>query len=218
MGKVFKTLFGGSSSKAESGNKNLQAVNAGAQPAIDRGNAAGDMLAAMLGFGGDDAAATAATERLADSTGMNFIRDQGSRAVTGNTAAKGLLGSGGTLRRLTEFGQESGDRFMSNLMNMMTKQQDVGTQNLGIMSGAGQYSNSSSESKPGMSGLLGGLMSGGASMLGGLGKSAAGGAAKGLGKAGMKAAPAMSIPFQSPVAGLSNLGSINIPKFEAPRI
>lgn len=213
MGKVFRGIFGGSSSKSESGNKNLQAVNAAAQPAIDRGNDAGEMLAAMLGFGGDPAMAAAATARLADSMGMDFIRDQGSQAVTGNNAAKGLLGSGSTLRRLTEFGQESGAQFMGGLMDRIANQQAIGTQNLGIMSGAGQYSNSSSESKPGMSGMLGGLLSGAAALkTGGLGT-----AAKGAGKAGMKAAPAMSIPFANAPAGLK-VPNINIPKFAAPRI
>ncbi len=162
MSKIFQGIFGGSRSNQEAGNRNLTQVNAAATPTINRGNQAGDMMAAMLGFGGDPAAAATATERLANSTGQNFIRDQGSQAITNNAASRGLLGSGGVLRRLTQFGQSNASTFMKDLFGQLNQQQALGLQGLGTMANAGQYSKGSSSTKPGITKFLGSIISGGA--------------------------------------------------------
>lgn len=62
---------------------------------------------------------TPAFTNYLNSTGYNFKMDQGTRAITGSAAAKGLLGSGGTAKALTTFGQGlAGDTFNNYLSQL----------------------------------------------------------------------------------------------------
>jgi hypothetical protein len=73
------------------------------QPAVDRGNAAGDELNGFLGLGGDPAATQAAFNTYLNSTGYQFNRQQGLDAVNQSKASQGLFNSGSTLEALDNY-------------------------------------------------------------------------------------------------------------------
>lgn len=174
-------IFGGSRSRSESGNRNATQVASAVQPAIDRGNRAGDMISALLGFGGDTEATGRAFRDFDNSTAGNFVLDQGRRAVTGNLATKGLLGSGAILRALTQFGQDSARSRMTPFLEALRGSEAAGMQGSNLLADVGRFQTSEQRSKPGIGGLIGGALSGAAALkTGGLSK-----AIGSAGKAGM---------------------------------
>lgn len=89
-------------------------------PYASGGNAALEQLLAGLGLGGNQQAFTQAYRAL---PGYQAGLDTGSRAITGNAAAHGMLDSGKTLKALQRFGsdyedQRSGD-YLSRLMGLV---------------------------------------------------------------------------------------------------
>lgn len=71
----------------------------------DTGAAANDVLAGAAGLG-DEAAANEAFQRFQNSTGFLGQLRAGERAITGSAAARGELGSGATLKRLSQYGND----------------------------------------------------------------------------------------------------------------
>lgn len=53
------------------------------------------------------------------STGYQFQLDQGSRAITGSAAAKGMLNSGATAKALTRYGQDLGSSYFNNYLGQL---------------------------------------------------------------------------------------------------
>lgn len=68
----------------------------------------------LMGTGGGDQLA-----RFADSTGMNFLRDQGRSAIIGNQAAGGKLNSGATGKALAQFGQDLAQTKTMDFLNQI---------------------------------------------------------------------------------------------------
>lgn len=60
-----------------------------------------------------------AFQNYLNSTGYNFQLDQGTRAITGSAAAKGLLNSGATARALTGYGQNLASTTFNNYLAQM---------------------------------------------------------------------------------------------------
>lgn len=58
-----------------------------------------------------------AFQNYLNSTGYNFQLDQGSRAITGNAASKGLLNSGATARALEGYGQHLASTTFNNYLS-----------------------------------------------------------------------------------------------------
>lgn len=78
------------------------------------GGAAVTQQANLLGIGDDPAAAEEGYQNYLRSTGHQAQLEEGSRAITTNRAAAGLLGSGSTGRALTRYGQDLGRRSFDN--------------------------------------------------------------------------------------------------------
>lgn len=97
----------------------VQAAQEGAAPAI--GN-----ISALLGLGGDQAAAQAAFDQYRDSTGYGFRLQQGMDAITGSAAARGLLNSGATAKGLMEYGQNLGSAEFANYLAQLSGVRDTG--------------------------------------------------------------------------------------------
>lgn len=70
--------------------------------------------------------ANAGFDAFRNSTGYNFRVNEGMRAITGNQAARGLLNSGDTLRRLNSFAQDAASAEFGNYFNALAGQQSVG--------------------------------------------------------------------------------------------
>lgn len=85
--------------------------------------------------------------------GYDFRLKSGSNAIMGNAAASGLLGSGDTLRALTQYGQDMGSQEYGNAFNRYLQKGQLLQGNVGIgeqaalakgqlgMQGAGLYGN-----------------------------------------------------------------------------
>lgn len=158
MGNIAQSIFGGQQAKSQqqSGNKAFDSLSGQLNPQVHQGTAALGSLGALLGLGGDTQGQNAAFKNYQDSAGYNFIRDQGTDAIAGNQAAKGLLGSGGTLRAISAFGQNTANTFLNDYLKNLLGVNQAGTQAAGVISDAGKFSTgSSSESKkPGIGGIL----------------------------------------------------------------
>jgi hypothetical protein len=83
---------------------------------------------ALLGLGGDEAAAQQAFDNYLDSTGFQFALNTGRDAITGSRAARGLLDSGATAESLTEFGNQLGRQAFNNYLGQLTTDANFGLQ------------------------------------------------------------------------------------------
>lgn len=174
MGGIGRALFGSgdsqeseSHSTSESGNHAWGPISGAFTPALGYTTSGGNMLQSLLMGSGQNQA----LNNFANSTGMNFIMDQGSRAITGSKAAAGLLNSGSTLKALNKFGQGVGSTYLNNYMDNLYKLSNIGLGAGGVMANAGQWSKgeseSTSEGSGGKQGILGTLLTA-ASMIPGI--------------------------------------------------
>ena len=150
MGKI----FGGSKQKSTStsSNKAYDQQNQTFSPVTNLTGSSANAMSALLN--GD----TSGFNAFKDATGFNALTEQGSRGITGNAAAGGLLRSGGTGKALQNYGQAMNSQFADNYFSKLLSQAQLGLGAGNLIAGAGQTSNStsSSKSKPGLGGLLGG--------------------------------------------------------------
>lgn len=140
------SLLGGSSSDSQAKNAALTGYNylngnSTNQAAQTAGTAAtgasadtqGTEAGLLTATPGSAASKTAFNNYLG-STGYNFQLDQGSRAITGNAASRGLLDSGGTAKALTSYGQNLGAQTFNNYLGQLNtlNTQQQGTVNSGL--------------------------------------------------------------------------------------
>lgn len=140
MSKVFRTIFGGpSKQKSESGNLAYGPISGALTPALGYTTQGGDMISKLLG--GD----TGALESFANSGGMKFLEEQGNRSINSNQAAKGLLNSGSTLKRLSEFNNGLHSTYLKDYMSSLFDFSRLGLGAAGAMAGAGGWSKGKGE-------------------------------------------------------------------------
>jgi hypothetical protein len=108
------------------------------EPFVQRGNAAGSSINALLGLGGDQASAGKAFDQFRSSTGYQFRLGQGLEAVTQNKAVNGLLKSGSALKGLNTYGQNMASGEFGNYMNALGGQQSTGLNAAGALANRGQ--------------------------------------------------------------------------------
>lgn len=99
------------------------AANEQIQPFADAGVAANDTISNVLAGG---SGADAAFKRFQEGTGFRAMMTEGSNAITGNAAAKGLLNSGSTLKKLNQFGQDRAQRSFGNFTGLAENQANRG--------------------------------------------------------------------------------------------
>lgn len=111
-------------------------------PFLTGGRDATNAISALLGIGGDPAAAAKAFDAYKGSTGYNFRLGQGVDAITGSNAAKGLLNSGATLKGVQNYGQNLASaefgNYLSQLFNVGTRGMDASKTIMGAGGQAGQ--------------------------------------------------------------------------------
>jgi hypothetical protein len=107
------------------------------QHIIQQGQTAGDQQGALLGLGGNTAAAQQGFKDYQNSTGYQFQLGQGQRAVSTNAATAGLLNSGGNEKALAQYGQGLAGQSFNNYLGQMNTLRGAGQQQLGMVSGAG---------------------------------------------------------------------------------
>lgn len=112
-------------------------------PFMQRGNAAGQQINALLGLGGDANAANQAFDQFRGSTGYDFRMGQGLDAINQNNVTAGLLKSGKSLKDLTTFGQGIGSQEFGNYLGYLSNQQGIGLSGANALAGVGtNYANS----------------------------------------------------------------------------
>lgn len=162
-------IFGGSKQKSQSQsiNRAFDSINAAFSPMFGQASGAAGQIQALLG--GDASGFNA----YKDATGFDFLTEEGSRGITNNKAARGLLRSGSTGKALANYGNQMQNQYAQQYINQLLGLGNMGLQAGSLVAGAGQVSEStsSSRSKPGLGGFLGkigaGIATGGASLAAG---------------------------------------------------
>ncbi|NYD88746.1 hypothetical protein [Sphingomonas melonis] len=108
-----------------------------AQPTVDRGNAAGSQINALLGLGGNAQAANDALAAYKSSTGYQGRLNEGYSAINTGYAAKGALESGAAQKALLNYGQQQASGEFNNYLSQLSNQQGAGLNALGAVTGAG---------------------------------------------------------------------------------
>lgn len=168
-------IFGGSKSKqqstsqqsSQSFNQAYPYIQETYSPIVSQGNKAFSSLSALLGLGGDRAGAESAYDDYLGSTDYNRTLRTGSQAITNNRAVNGLLGSGSTLRALTQFGQDTSQKYFGDYLNRLLGISDSGMKAGNLIAGAGNTASSigssqstgTSSNANGFGGLFGSLIS-----------------------------------------------------------
>lgn len=147
-------VFGGSKSKSKSYNSNEALINQKFGGAADFTSTAGNALGRLLQ--GDASGFNA----FKDATGFSQLLQEGSRGITGNAAARGLLRSGSTGQALVNYGNMMQNQYAQNYMQNLLGQGQLGLGAGQLLAGVGQKSSSKSKSKPGLGGFIGGIASG----------------------------------------------------------
>lgn len=151
MGKIGQAVFGGSKSKTK--NKAYDGISSAFSPLYSQATTGATALERLLG--GD----SSGLDTYKDATGFDWAAETGSRGITGNQAANGLLRSGGTGRRLVEFGEGLQNQYTQSYMDRLLQQAGLGFSAAGATTSAGGVSKSSE--KPGLAKFIGQAMSGG---------------------------------------------------------
>lgn len=144
-------LFGGSKTKSLSNNQAYGTINDNFAGLLGNAGTGANALSALLS--GD----TSGFQKFKDATGFNFESEVGSRGITNNAAARGILRSGSTGKSLVNYGNEVQNKYANNYMDRLMGQAGLGFQAGGLLAQAGQQSTSKSKSKPGLGGFLGQL-------------------------------------------------------------
>lgn len=77
-----------------------------------------------------------------NSSGFNFLRDQGTRAVEGSQAGKGMLQSGATGKALESFGNNLATTYLNDYINHVMDYSKLGDQSAAVLGSAGNVSQS----------------------------------------------------------------------------
>lgn len=155
------------------------------KPSMDRGNAAGDAMNALLL--GDATQHQAAFDRFRSSTGYDFRLSAGLDALQSQAAARGSLRTGDTLKALQDYAQETASGEFGNYLGYLGNQQGVGLSAGSAIAGVGQgYANALTANNNNAANaatnnallksaannqMWGGIASAGTKILGGLGTS-----------------------------------------------
>jgi len=108
-----------------------------AQPSVDRGNAAGAQINALLGLGGNTQAANDALAVYKGSTGYAGRLAEGYGAINTGYAARGALESGAAQKALLNYGQQQASGEFNNYLGQLSNQQGAGLNALGSVTGSG---------------------------------------------------------------------------------
>ena len=139
------TSFQQSQGQSSSDNQSYGLLSKMLSGTLGNADKASAQMADMLGLNGATGQ-NAGFQKFLDSSNFNFINDQGGRSISGNAAAKGLLGSGAFGKSISDYGQNTAKSYLNDYL-----QQLMGTGNQGIsagstISGAGGRSSSTNSS------------------------------------------------------------------------
>lgn len=100
--------------------------NSGLQGYADVGAQGRDRTAALLGLGGDPAAAQQGFDNYLNSSGYRFQQQAGTDALNSRLAASGMSRSGAGIKAAMKYGQGIGSSYFDNYLNQVNKVTDRG--------------------------------------------------------------------------------------------
>lgn len=158
MGKSFSRFAsGGSDQTSSSSNQAYPYLQGALSGVVGQGNNAGSQIANMLGLNGAENQSTG-FDNWKNSTGYQFGLNQGTQAITGNAATKGLLNSGSTLKALNQYGQDYASTKNNDYTSQLQGLLGSGLAGAGVIGGAGNVSTSKASSDKGSGGFIGSLL------------------------------------------------------------
>jgi hypothetical protein len=98
-------------------------------------------IADLLGLNGS-ANGFAAFDQFKNSSGYNFIKDEGIRNINANKASRGLLRSGSALKAITDYSSGLASSFLDNYLTRLAGLSNTGLQAGQLISSAGNVSTS----------------------------------------------------------------------------
>ena len=107
-------------------------------PYVAAGQPATDRIQALLGLGGDAAAASAGFDAFKGSDGYQFRFNEGQKAVTAALGGRGLLDSGAAQKALQKYGQNTASAEFGNYLGYLGNQQALGLSAASAQAGVGQ--------------------------------------------------------------------------------
>jgi len=143
MGNIARSLFGGSKQSSKSDNQAFGTINSALAPTLGFVQAGGQGAQDLLSGN------SSGFDAFKRAIGFDAMAERGSRGVTNNAAAGGLLRSGSSSMALQRYGQELQNETASDYLSQMFNLAGLGNQSAGILSNAGQRSVSSGNSSPG---------------------------------------------------------------------
>jgi len=143
-------IFGGSKSKSTNSNKGV--VTSAFQPLLNQATASNDQLSRFLGGDGTQ------FQQFANAAGFDFERARGEDQIGSASSGRGVFRSGARDKGIEEFRQGLSGRYAQQFIQSLLGQTQSSLGAGGVVAGVGQES--TSKSKPGLTGLIGALSSG----------------------------------------------------------
>lgn len=98
-------------------------------------------IASLLGLNGGTAGSDA-FNRFKDSSGYQFLQDEGVRGINANNASKGLLGSGSALKAISGYSSNLANNFLNSYLSNLMGLSNTGIQAGQVLASAGNTANS----------------------------------------------------------------------------
>ena len=136
--------FLGGNSNQSSSNQNFGAATSDLGSTAAQTGGAASAISALLGNGGTQGQQDA-FNNFKNSSGYNFDLQQGTNAITGSAAAKGLLNSGSTAKAISNYGQNTANNFLQQYIQNQMGEAGLGIQANNSINGAGQTSQGKSK-------------------------------------------------------------------------
>lgn len=151
---IVQGLFGGSRGNSESRNLAFQPIAQTFGGVTNSTAEASDLIRRLLG--GD----SSGFDAYKNATGFDAISERGSRGITNNAAAGGLLRSGSSGMALQRYGNEIQNQWADNYLNRLLGLGGLGLESGKLIADAGQYSkDKKSQSSGALGGFVGKLLS-----------------------------------------------------------
>lgn len=136
-----KSFIFGKPAKPETSSKGNYAyddLKGSLMPVVGNVSSGSSMLGNLLGVNGGSSQ-TGALNNFASSGGMDFLREQGQKAITSSKAASGLLNSGSYGTALEDYGQGLAKTYLNDYMKNLMGFSNLGLGAAGILGQAGEH-------------------------------------------------------------------------------
>lgn len=134
-----------SQSTSNSDNQAFPLLKSSLEGQIGNVGAGTNAIRGLLGLDGDSGQSEA-FGKFRDSSAYNFLQGEGVGGITSSQAAKGMLGSGATLKGISRFSNNLASTYLDKYLDRLQGVSDTGLKAAQVIGGAGQRSNSQSTS------------------------------------------------------------------------